>query len=557
MAEFKVPKLGGIGHIPYERDSYWKRCSEYLGFEVPTKREIYDIAGYIPLPTIEKVHRSRATHRILAGGNRSGKSQCGTWEVIPYLFWDTKGWIVSANYEMAEVIRGKLEDILQDDLGHRKVGRPDGLGVNEYCFSNRNHTLTMWTGAEVQLKSAENPDSMHAVALDYILVDEASLFPYALYDTRLVPRLIDAGGWLLCMGTFEFLQGEWFEEYYEIGQTENEWGIESWCHPTEDNYHVYYAQGGESLAQVAARYKTNPHRLADMNPGVSWPLSPGVQVIIYNVDLEWLAAERARIPKEVYDARYKAEPAPNKYLVFPGWSPTENINAERAEFDPQLPVYLAVDPGGTYAVAAVQLKRFLEEPYTNELAKGWHVCVIDEIYVQTTITTQEVYNIARQRPWWRNVDRVIDWWDADQGQIDVMAKEQQRAWSQVVRAETDERYKLKSLRLKGKRVDINDGIKTLQHYLDTNTLWVHPRCTFFNLEMRRFHYPPATLAKIDTEDPRKANKPVDEWDHLVKALWYFLVRKFGCYGRSPGKRWTREDFKRMRQEEREALQTQI
>jgi len=170
------------------------------------------------------------------------------------------------------------------------------------------------------------------------------------------------------------------------------------------------------------------------------------------------------------------------------------------------------------------------------------------------LTTQEMYNIAREKPWWKNVARKVDWWDTDQGQIDVAGREQRRTWMQLARTERDEKYRIGSLRLKSKKVHINDGIKTLQHYMDTEMLWVHPRCRFFNLEMKRYHYPPAPIAKLDTQDPRKADKPVDEWNHLVKALWYFLVRKFGCYGRT-GKSnvTTRREYRRMKRREREAI----
>jgi len=528
-------RLQGIGHIPYSReDPYYREVCEYLGVydgSIATKEEIYRTLGYIPLPTIEKMHRSRATHRVVAGGNRSGKSQGGTWEVLPYLFWNSRGWVVSANYDLAEIIMDKIMLLLVERANLTRVRRADQMEEFTFYYASHEHTLFMWAGATLQAKSAENPDSMHGHALDYVVIDEASLFPYSLYDTRLVPRLVDSGGWILSLGTFEPLQGEWFEEFFDIGQMENDLDIESWCHPTEDNYHLYVAHGGETPVDVARVYWENPRKIARDNPDAVWPLRPGEQVIIYNVDLNWLEKEKERIPKPVFQARYEAIQAANQFVVFPEWKVSEFAGKEarrRTRFDEDQPVYLAIDPGGTYAVLAIQLKQFPEESYENQIAKGYHICIIDTLYFQTTVTTQEVFEAMKLRPWWPNVSRDVEWWDSFQGVIDVRAKEQQRAFRNLARDDET----IDHLHLRGRNVYEDDGIKTLQHYLDTRTLWSHPSNKYLHLEFRRYHWSEATIARLDVQDPRKGRKPVNEWNHLLKALWYFLVVKFGCYGRS-------------------------
>ena len=220
--------------------------------------------------------------------------------------------------------------------------------------------------------------------------------------------------------------------------------------------------------------------------------------------------------------------------MFPTWKVTEYAGDEarrRCRFDPELPVYLAVDPGGTYAVAAIQLKHFPDLRYENEIAKGHHICVIDTLYFQTTVTTQEVFDAMKHRTWWPNLGRQVEWWEAFQGAIDVMAKEQQRAFRNLARTEET----IDRLNLRGRKVHILDGIKTHQHYLDTHTFWSHPKNRYLNIEHKRYHWPEATVANMDTQDPRKGLKPVNEWNHLLKAIWYFEVIKFGCYGRSQGK----------------------
>lgn len=539
--------LRGIGHIPYERDAYWEQCASYLGYECVTKKEIYDKLGYIPLPTIEKMHKSRATHRLVAGGNRSGKTYGGCWEIIPYLFWlNTYGWVVSATYDLAEEMRRKIEDVLIERAGMTRATRNTDMASWEYTYSIKTHEFYLGNGSRFSVKSADAPDSMHAVSLDWILLDEAALLPYILYDTRLVPRLVDTGGWILSIGTFEWMTGEWFEEYFDIGQVPNEMGIESWNHPTEDNYHTYFALGGETPEMLGEKYRTNWQKIVDTNPEVEWPLKPGTQVIVWNIDISWLKDQKSRMKPEIYASRFEAQRATSPYLVFPDWSIKEHVSAERARFDPDLPVYLAIDPGGTYAVAAVQFKRFDDVGKDNELTKGLSLCVIDELYFQKTTTTSEVFQAAQQREWWGNVAR-WPWphWDSRQGAIDVTAKEQQRTWEHLARQDET----LQGLHLMARKVNREPGIQTLQYYLQTHSIFVHPRCTFWNLEMRRWTYPMPALAGVSMEDPRKA-EPKDAWNHLTKAVIYLAVNLFGYYGHSEtsAKINRREIIKRRREE---------
>jgi 2'-5' RNA ligase len=508
------------------RDEYQRKVSEQLGYDVPTKEEIFKIGHYHMLPTIEKMHASRATHRIVWGGNRAGKSEAAAWEIIPYLlFGDTVGWCVSANYSMSMVIEQKVESILSERFGFTRAQRVDMLEHWQYTFSTHDMTLRLFNGATLQVKSVENPDSMHAVSVDYIVLDEANLCPAAIYDTRLIPRLVDAGGWILSIGTLEnaAIYSDWFREYGEIGQTENDFSIESWKHPTKDNYHVFIATGGETSQELASEYHNNAARIEETNPDITWPLKKGDRVIIMNIDLNWLEQERKRIDPEIYAARYEAEPGGNLYLVYPSYRPEIYCHPQRAKFDPALPVYLSIDPGGTYAVSAIQLKRFSDIPgprYTH----GQHVCIIDEVYYQTTVTTDEVYRECASRPWWGNVGQ-----DPKMvGVIDVRAKEQRRAWEQLLRS--DEVIEVKT-GLRACNVNISDGIRTLQHLLDESAFWNNPRNKYTNLEFKRYQFATPGYSKLETDDPRKGGKPKDAWNHLLKADSYFLVNMFGVYRR--------------------------
>jgi len=474
---------------------------------------------------------TRYTHTYLTNNivsHNSGKTYGGMMEVIPYLFWiGTTGWVVSATYDLAEELRRKIEDILIGRAGMERVNNVVNLEPWQFTYSIKTHTLTMGTGSTLMLKSADSPNSMHAIPLDYVLIDEAALLPYSLYDTRIVPRLADAGGWVLSMGTFEWLEGEWFEEYFDIGQSQNDLGIESWHHPTEDNYHVYVAKGGETPEDIGSIYHVNFGKVINDNKEVDWPLKAGQQIIIYNIDKAWLDEQKKRMRPEVFASRFEAKRASNPFQVFPTWDQARYNSRERASFDKDLPVYLAIDPGGTYAVAVLQLKKFSDVGTDNAITDGYSLCIIDELYYQTTITTNEVFAAASRREWWPNVSRFyMPHWDKMQGAIDVTAKEQQRTWEFLARKDD----RIKSLHLMAMKVNRQPGIQTLQHFLDTDSIYVNPKCVFWNTEMRRWSYPQPSLMEA-YEDPRKG-EPVDAWNHLTKAVIYFIVNKFGYFGKS-------------------------
>lgn len=523
--------LEGIGHIPLSTGDYYDACKRQLGHDLITKEDVWKKVGYIPLPHAYPIHASRSTHRIIAGGNRSGKTYCAAGEVIPYLlWWGSRGWIVSSKFDLADQLRKELQGFLVDRLGYTLGSNSNRLQPGQFYWSVQSHRLSTWMNNSIELKSAESPDSMNAVPVDYIVLDEAALFPFLYYDTRLVPRLVDSGGWIMSVGTFEWLQGEWFEEYFDLGQNKNNLDISSFMMPTNKNFHVYVGKGGEQPQDVGALYHTSWRAIAKHNAQVTWPLSPGTQVVINNVDLNWLEKEKRRIDPAVFASRYLAVSAGNQFRVFPSYTVSEFVDDRRAAFDPSLPVYLAIDPGGTYAVLAIQLKRgvSVNSENQNTLSRDVHVCLIDELYFQTTITTAEIFEVMRHKEWFRNLRRGVTSSEMT-GVIDIMAPEIHRTWEQLGRKcpELNNRFTLRT-----KKVNINPGNQTLQHYLDTGTLWVHPNCKWFSVEMKRYHFKELSPATVDTGDPRSMDKPKDEWNHAIRALVYFLVARYGYYGRS-------------------------
>ena len=524
--------LQGICHLPMYKDSYWKYCCQVLGYECITKNAIYEKIGYHPLAKLEEVHNDRSLNRVILAANRVGKTYFAAHEALPYLmFMGANGWYVSASYDLAEEFYRKLENILVNKLGLIRVLRNDNLEFWEFTYSPKTHVLNMGTGSSLQLKSAESPNSMHSVPLDYVIIDEASLIPFVIYDTRLVPRLADNGGWILSIGTPEDYDstGEWFSAYADIGQMPNEYSIKSWTLKLEDNQFKYTAIGGETSQKVSEIYGSNWAKIERENPDIQWPLKAGDIVTIYNFDKTWLAEQKKRIAPEVYAARFEAARGVNPYTVFPSWSDKVFVDLEEkyTKYDDTLPVYIGIDTGGTYAVVAVQFKQ--REDNTNTLTKGYDLCVIDELYYQHTVTSAEVYNTCSAREWWPGLNRKAhSWWPVMQGAIDATSNEQQLVWQHEGRKDKV----IQGLNLSSRKGSINAGIETVQHFLDTKSIWVNPKCMFFRLEMRKYQNRAPSYSQVGISDPRKQDTPVNAWNHLIKALTYLIVCKFGYYGQT-------------------------
>lgn len=436
--------LRGIQHLPWE-----------------FKSAVFKACGYEPFGDQGPFHRSTASHRILVGGNRSGKTHCLSREVTPYLFVPSSfGWVVAKHYSLCDPIMDAVIEALIL-LDHNPRPRAQNLKLGEFSYSRKDHRLVTWTGAVLEAKSGDNPDSLHARALDYCIVDEAALFSYYLYQTRLIPRLVDSGGWLAAIGTFEYDTGLWFEELWRIGQQPNDRSLESFTHPTTLNPYVNQA---------------------------------------------WLEEQKKNLDPNIFAARFLTIPMPSPLRVLHNFSHVENVSINAA-YRPGDPVYLAIDPGATYAITALQVWR-------DETAQA-HVNVIDEVYEEAALGTRLMLSKCRKRAWWKSVGHVDT-----SGVIDVMAYEQRIIWNEALRREGRQP-------LQSRKVRIALNAQNLNFWLHHRRLLVHPACEKVQREAQLWQYP--DLRRGDSF----ARVPKDKFNHAWKAIGYFLVTKFGLIDAKP------------------------
>jgi len=164
---------------------------------IPTKAQrelIFKQIGYYPTAEQDRIHDCSARIRIVAGGERSGKSKSSAADLTTRLFFGQLFWLVAADYERTKMEFTYLQDYLasmgirfqatkQVDPGEILVLDDTGKGV---VF-------------RIVTKSAKDPRKLAYEAPDGILVCEASQIDFETY-LRLMGRLAEKRGWLLMSG---------------------------------------------------------------------------------------------------------------------------------------------------------------------------------------------------------------------------------------------------------------------------------------------------------------------------------------------------------------------
>ena len=313
---------------------------------MPTKEQcnlIFERIGYEPSVQQVAIHDSSARIRLVAGGERSGKSKSASADYTSR-FWETPLlWLVAADYERTKAEFQYIQEHF-DKLGILYEATKQ-VDPGELVVYSEGALV-----ARVNTKSAKDPRKIAMEAPDGIVVCEASQIDYETY-LRLRGRIAEKRGWMLLSGTFESSLG-WYPELYNRWQVPNDEDGAAFSLPTWSNLAIY--PGGRD-------------------------------------DPEILSLERS-CSKEWFLERYGGVPCPPSGRVFDEFSSMYHtgIGADY-EFDPKGLVYLWVDPGyaTAHVVEAIQVR-------------GDHVWVIDEIY-ERNLVTSDIIKVAKQRPWWNRV----------------------------------------------------------------------------------------------------------------------------------------------------------
>lgn len=130
--------------------------------------------GYSPFDYQTIMHNSNARFRVVSGGIRSGKDHSMTFEIFKYAcacanesvsrrtdeLWPVRAWIVAPNNYIAEQDLEKLKKLIPAAL------------VQDYSKTTK--SILTKNGILFEIKSAYDPESLVAVALDAVLITEAA-----------------------------------------------------------------------------------------------------------------------------------------------------------------------------------------------------------------------------------------------------------------------------------------------------------------------------------------------------------------------------------------------
>lgn len=169
--------------------------------------------------------------RVVAAGRRWGKTRTAKTEIVAAAVKKSKQlvWYVGPTYQQAR-------DIMWDDLKAsipRKMIRTNGINETRMM-------IRLINGSIIQLKGADNPESLRGVGLDLVVIDECQDIKKETWETVLQPTLATTGGRAIFIGSPKGFT--WFYDLYQKGQAgefikdergrivANDW--KSWQFPT-------------------------------------------------------------------------------------------------------------------------------------------------------------------------------------------------------------------------------------------------------------------------------------------------------------------------------------
>lgn len=429
----------------------------------PTRRQkqrLFEEFGYEPSALQARAHEmirpglGLPQVGLILGGERAGKSHVTGYEAAALAaFWADLVFIAGVEYDNCEPEFEYMTEAL------------DRIHLVEGTSKPKRGQWFAWlsTGCEIRTISfrQRGPDALIATgkAPDLIVLSEAGLVQFSHFQAAFT-RVAEKRGAVLAAGTLKAAL-PWYAEKYRQFQGDNPYhgravSLPSWGNP------VVYPGGRQdpTILAIEATFK----------------------------DMDWQFRER-----------FGAEPVPSGLLVF-GREFSHELHVKAQEYDPELPVEVAIDPGyaGAYAVLVMQ--------WTGSS----DVRVIDEFYQQYA-TWDVAVTWVKGLPYAERIKAGVG---------DVAIHQHHADRSQF------ENWQASGIQLRSQAVGIQDGIDRMRSFLRSPfnaqpRVQIDPRCTGLIWEYGRESYP------ADQDGQPAKERPIDNHNHARKALSYWLVDHFG------------------------------
>lgn len=453
--------------------------------------------NYRPNIAQQKVHNSRARHRVNCAGRRTGKSVSGGRELMPWALQaralkpmlDEVGvraeyWIVGPNYTDSE----KEFRVFFNDC--RRKGMPfDKPGT--YYDPKGNMSVSLWEGTFIlHAKSGAHPESLVGEGLHGVIMSEAAKLKESVWQRFIRPTLADFVGESVWNTTPE--GKNWFYDIYQAGQdpAQQEWA--SWRHPSWVNRHVFRKETTAEDVRVLKEMLVRDVSGADADA-----------LAALHVDPEIVAMAKDLTP-EAFAQEVEASFSEHVGRVFKQWD--EDKHVTDLPYNPQWPLFIATDYG------------FVDPNVALFIQTGPHgeINVIAEYY-RTHRTTEEfahdVLNDGRLGYLVRNA-RGIYPEPAEPGTSQTLSEK----WHLPVYGGTQSQIKPRI-----------EAIEAKLKHRNPHLPWEHPErvpwlrfdrsCTMSRYEMDAYRWPD----KRKRAGPNGTEVPEDKDNHVPEALGRFFA----------------------------------
>ena len=180
----------------------------------PLRPQVLDIR----LPPLHEGQRAvaedPARFKVVVCGRQWGKTLVGACMAIRQAAAGGDVWWVAPSFPIGELGWYHVDHLARQIPGCRFEGRPVWR-------------ITLPSGGTIQLRSADNPDSLRGATLDGVVFDEAAQAKPEAWPT-LRPTLSVRGGWALFISTPRGLN--WFRDLYDDAQHLEDWA--TWRFPS-------------------------------------------------------------------------------------------------------------------------------------------------------------------------------------------------------------------------------------------------------------------------------------------------------------------------------------
>jgi len=170
-------------------------------------------------PGQREILQKDARFKVLACGRRWGKTRLGCLMTLASALEGGSSWWVAPTYKQAEIGWRMLRWLLRHVIGV------------QWRHSDRLAELP--NGGWLQVRSADDPDSLRGEGLDRLVVDECALVSERAWTECLRPTLTDRRGGALFISTPRGL--DWFWRLWELGRAGDDADWASWRFPSAAN----------------------------------------------------------------------------------------------------------------------------------------------------------------------------------------------------------------------------------------------------------------------------------------------------------------------------------